>query len=432
MRVAIVSETFLPATDGIVTRLLYAIDALVLQGHEVLVICPEMGEEVEIENVKIIKTPSKTFSFYPSRPWGLPSSKVTKALIDFEPDIIHAVAPTSLCLPAVRHARKNNIPLLTSYHTHLPKYMDHYWYFKPFRPTLWAYLRKMHNISPICLVTSNSMKHELSEQGIKNIEVLPRGLDQEGRNPKFRSETMRKRLTDGEVDKKLLVYIGRLAREKDINTLLPLVKAHPEYRYAIVGDGPEREELEKLFAGTPTVFTGFLHGEEVSQAFASGDVFLFPSRSETLGLVILEAMSSGVPIVAAASDPIEEQIDNKFNGLLYDGDSYKEELSAAPSNTALIEAVENLLENDSLYECIRKNALETAASQSWENASQALIDYYYKTIEIYENKVNKDKKINDFEYLRTETSDHESFQENDNESKKSEEKISASYTINNK
>lgn len=390
MRVAIVTETFLPATDGIVTRLLYAIDALIAQGNEVLVICPDLDEEVHVEGVEIVKTPATTFSFYPSRPWGLPSFKVTAALEEFNPDVIHAVSPTSLCLPAIKFAEKEGIPLITSYHTRIIKYLDHYWYFKPFKSVIWSYLKSLLNASPITLVTSAAMQRELTDMGVYGVEVLPKGLDHKKRNTSYESMEMRKRLTDGEVDKPLLVYIGRLAKEKDIDTLLAVVNKYPDNRYAIIGDGPEKEELEKIFAATPTVFTGFLHGDEVSEAFATGDVFLFPSRSETLGLVILESMASGTPIISVRSEPIEEQIEHGLNGYIYD------------TEEELLDAVELLLSDKNLYNKIRENGLETAKSQTWENASNGLIEYYDKIIALYESEDFDVKKIqNKYKELNT-------------------------------
>ena len=389
MKVAIVTETFLPATDGIVTRLLYAIDALVAQGNEVLIVCPDMGEEVHVEGATVVTTPSKTFSFYPSRPWGLPSSKVTDALEDFGPEIIHTVSPTSLCLTATKYAEDNGIPLISSYHTRMIQYFDHYWYFKPFKGIIWSYLRALLNAAPRTLVTSGAMQKELTAAGVVGVDVLPRGLDQEKRHPKHASAEMRARLTEGEVDKPLLVYIGRLAIEKDIESLLAVVKANPDYRYAIIGDGPIKKELEEIFADTPTIFTGFLHGDEVSQAFATADVFLFPSRSETLGMVILEAMASGTPIISVRSEPIEEQIDNGINGIIYD------------TEEELLAAVHTLLNDKELYETIRRNGLESASSQSWENASQALIDFYVETIELYESVDFDQKKIKEMIKNRT-------------------------------
>ena len=182
---------------------------------------------------------------------------------------------------------------------------------------------------------------------------------------------MRGRLSAGEPDKKLLVFIGRLAIEKEIERLLPLVKTRRDVRLAIVGDGPDRARLEKLFANTPTVFTGFLHDRELSEAFASADAFVFPSVSETLGLVILESMASGVPVIAAASGPTKEQIRHLDNGILFE----------AEDPASLMRAVD-ALEGTTLVDAIRAKGLAEAREQSWDAASQALLEIYDKAIRI--------------------------------------------------
>jgi len=369
MRVAIVTETFLPATDGVVTRFTFAIDYMMRQGHEVIILAPDIeGIPDSYSGAKIYPMPAKTYFFYKQRPWSAPTSKVGKVLKEFNPDIVHAVNPVSLAASGVYYAKKYDIPLIGSFHTNMPNYLDHY-HASAFKLAFWSYLRKLHNSASVNLVTSQAMYDELDEHGINGLEILPVGVDVENRHPKFKSEEIRERLTDGQVNKKLLIFVGRLAAEKDIQSLKPLLDEREDVRLAIVGDGPYLNKLKSTFEGTDTVFTGFLHGEELSKAYASADAFIFPSTSETLGLVITESMASGTPVIAAMSEPTAEQITGGKNGLIYDKTSPKSFHDAL-----------DLLDNEDIMDYIEKNGRDHARQFSWDNASQAMIDAYELTL----------------------------------------------------
>ncbi len=364
MKIAIVTETFLPSTDGIVTRLKKAIEYFLREGHEVLVIAPDLGV-TEYKGAKVIGVKPITFPFYRYRKWGFPSRKVYHELKKFEPDVVHAVNPVLLATSAVTAAQKLDIPLVSSYHTHLPKYLDFYKIYKPAKPLLWWYIRKQHKNADINLVTSQTIKEELGSEGIERLSVIPRGVDVDNRHPKFKDATMRDRLTNGEPGNKLLVFIGRLAVEKEIHKLIPMLEKRSDISLAIIGDGPSRSDLEKVFEGTKTVFTGFLHGEELSRAYASSDAFIFPSISETLGLVILEGMASGLPIIAAKSGPTMEQVSHEVNGMLYENEDLD----------SLLDAVE-VIDDEEKFNNIKEEARKEALKFSWDNASKRLLDYY--------------------------------------------------------
>lgn len=364
MKIAIVTETFLPSTDGIVTRLKKAIEYFLREGHEVLVIAPDLGV-TEYKGAKVIGVKPITFPFYRYRKWGFPSRKVYHELKKFEPDVVHAVNPVLLATSAVTAAQKLDIPLVSSYHTHLPKYLDFYKIYKPAKPLLWWYIRKQHKNADINLVTSQTIKEELGSEGIERLSVIPRGVDVDNRHPKFKDAAMRDRLTNGEPGNKLLVFIGRLAVEKEIHKLIPMLGKRSDISLAIIGDGPSRSDLEKVFEGTKTVFTGFLHGEELSRAYASSDAFIFPSISETLGLVILEGMASGLPIIAAKSGPTMEQVSHEVNGMLYENEDLD----------SLLDAVE-VIDDEEKFNNIKEEARKEALKFSWDNASKRLLDYY--------------------------------------------------------
>lgn len=373
MRIAIVTETFLPSTDGVVTRLTRAIDYMSRQGHELLVIAPDIeGLPTEYKGAKVVGAKTVTFFLYKQRPWAIPHKKVKGWLEEFQPDIVHAVNPASLTASAVHYAKKMSLPLICSFHTNLPAYTARYG-IGFVEPLLWKYLRNLHNKAPLNLVTSKAMFDTLEEQKIHGLRILPKGVDTINRHPRFKSMEMRQQLTQGQTDKKLLIFVGRLAPEKAIDTLRPLFDQRNDICLAIVGNGPAKESLMKTFKGTDTVFTGFLHGEELSKAYASADAFVFPSTSETLGLVITESMASGTPVVAAYSEPTVEQIQHGENGFIYEAESL----------LSLNEAID-LLGDKKLIESVKVKARKYAEQFSWDKASQAMIDAYEETLTYYQ------------------------------------------------
>ena len=372
MRIAYVTETYLPSTDGVVTRMRHAVDWLVRAGHDVLVVCPDVGgfdhAGYDVAGVRAVRYP-----LYRSRAWGTPSPSVGRALAGFRPDVVHCWQPSLVGLPAVLWACGHNVPLVTSYHTDISSYLSYYGPARLIRRPAERYMRWLCNRSPLTLVTSRAMGDKLDGLGFTGLRVLPRGVDLSARDPRFRSAAMRERLSGGRPEAPLLVFVGRVAAEKGLATLEPLMRTHPSWRLAVVGDGPAREGLERQFAGTGATFTGFMSGRELSEAFASGDAFVFPSLTETLGLVLLEAMASGVPVVAAHSPATDEQLRDGENGLTYD----------AADPAALEAAVTRALSDEPLRERVRDAALADARHESWDNASAALMGAYEETLAAY-------------------------------------------------
>jgi glycosyltransferase involved in cell wall biosynthesis len=164
----------------------------------------------------------------------------------------------------------------------------------------------------------------------------------------------------------LLLYVGRLSAEKEIDRIKPVLESIPGARLALVGDGPHRSALEKHFAGTPTHFVGYLTGEPLGSAFASADAFIFPSRTETLGLVLLEAMAAGCPVVAARSGGIPDIVTDGVNGYLFDP---RDEQGA-------IAATQRLFQEQTERETLRQNARAEAERWSWSAATRQLQQYY--------------------------------------------------------
>lgn len=368
MRILIVTETFVPATDGICTRLANFVVNFKERGHEVLVISPDLGIR-EYKGVPVIGLDTIKLPFYGSRPWGLPNIKVRKIIEEFNPDIIHAVNPFSLATSAVYYASRFNLPLLTSYHTHMPDYLDYY-NMSLLKPVLWEYIRFWHQKADYNITVSQALLEELEAHDIETQAVLPRGLDLEGRHPDFFDADLYKTLTFGLRDQKLLIFVGRLASEKGLKQLRAIFDHRDDICLAFVGDGPEREELEAYFAGTKSTFVGFKHGLDLSKAFATGDAFIFPSTSETFGLVISEAMASGLPVFAAASAPTLEQIVPMETGIVFES-----------NNEDSLMAALTYLDQPLLMQKLKLAGRNEVEKYTWSRASQTMLSFYQTAIE---------------------------------------------------
>lgn len=365
MKIALFTETFLPKVDGIVTRLTKTIEHLVAAGDEVLVFCPE-GAPDHFMGARVEGVPAIPLPMYPELKLALPSLAVSGALDAFKPDLVHVVNPAVLGLGGIYMARSRQLPLVASYHTHLPKYLEHYGV-GLLEPVLWELLKAAHNQAQLNLCTSSAMVEELSDRGILHTALWQRGVDTQMFRPQLRSEAMRRQLLGPHDDQNaLLLYVGRLSAEKQIERIRPVLDALPHARLALVGDGPHRQQLEKVFAGSATHFVGYLEGKELAAAYASADAFLFPSSTETLGLVLLEAMAAGCPVVGAKRGGVPDIVTDGVNGCLYDPDQ--------PSS--LTEATKRLLGNPDQRETLRQAARSEAERWGWAGATAQLRRFY--------------------------------------------------------
>ncbi len=368
MRIALFTETFLPKVDGIVTRLRHTIEHLERNGNRVLVVAPE-GGLTEYKGAKIFGVSGMPLPLYPELKVALPRPAIGKALEDFRPDLIHIVNPAVLGWAGLYFSKALNLPLIASYHTHLPQYLKHYG-LAPLEGVLWELLKLVHNQAMLNLCTSTAMVDELTAHGIERCQLWQRGVDTETFQPHLACDRMRDRLSGGHPEAPLLLYVGRVSAEKQIEDIKPVLEAIPAARLAVVGDGPHRSAIEKHFAGTATHFVGYLQGLDLAAAYASADAFIFPSRTETLGLVLLEAMAAGCPVVAAASGGIVDIVTDGVNGYLFDPQDPR----------GAIAATQRLLAARNERDRLRQNARAEAERWSWSAATQQLQAYYKTTL----------------------------------------------------
>ncbi|MBE9118334.1 glycosyltransferase family 1 protein [Lusitaniella coriacea LEGE 07157] len=368
MRIALFTETFLPKVDGIVTRLRHTVEHLQRNGDRVMVVCPEGGLK-KYKGAEIYGLSAFPLPMYPELKIAVPRPTMRSRLEKFNPDLIHVVNPAVLGLAGIYYAKTLDIPLVASYHTHLPQYLQHYG-FGALEGFLWELLKAVHNQAQLNLCTSTAMVEALRSNGIERVDLWQRGVDTEMFQPTLASAKMRDRLSKGHPDSPLLLYVGRVSPEKEIEQIKPVLEAIPGARLAIVGDGPHRKALKQHFAGMPVNFVGYLQGMELASAFASADAFVFPSRTETLGLVLLEAMAAGCPVVAARSGGIPDIVTDGVNGYLFEPN---DPLGAIAATQRLLAAQEE-------RETLRANAREEAERWGWAAATRQLQRYYQSVL----------------------------------------------------
>jgi glycosyltransferase involved in cell wall biosynthesis len=369
MKIVFVTETWRPSTDGVVTRVTATLRELKKMGHQLMVIAPRGGEP-EFEGIAVKDVPNISVWFiYGGKPWGLPMPRVARYIADFNPDVVHVVNPFVIGWAGVLAAVAQRRPLVASYHTNIAQYAEVY-HLGFTKPVIWAALRALHNRAQLNLATSETVRRELIQQGIRNVRVWKRGVDLDLFHPSRRSHAMRARLTEGHPERMIALSVGRLALEKGLERLTALFATNPNLHLAFVGDGPARPDLERWFQGTPTTFLGTLHGVELAEAYASADVFVFPSTTDTLGLVLLEAMASGLPIVAAESSPTHELVDQSGAGLLFD-----------PARPDSIGAILRTLMDSAAREELSRRARREAERWGWQVPTAELVQWYREVIQ---------------------------------------------------
>ncbi len=368
MRIALFTETFLPKIDGIVTRLRYTVSELQRQGDQVLVFAP--GEGItEYDGAEIVRMKGSKFPLYPELTLSFPRASIRQRLLAFQPDVIHVADPACLGLAGIYYGDVLQIPLVSSYHTRLPKYL-HYYGLGAAEPLVWKAMRLRHNRAELTLCTSSVMAQELTEHGVQKVHLWPRAVDTQVFHPRFASSEMRRELSGGCPEAPLYLYVGRLSPEKEIEKLRRVLETVPQSRLAIIGGGPHRKRLEEHFAGTATFFAGYFTGQRLAQAMASVDTLILPSQTETLGLVLMEAMAAGSIVVGARAGGITDVIEHEVNGFLFDP---KQESGLADLMLAMQSHPEKM-------EAIRRHAREQAETWGWDAATHRLKSFYAKAI----------------------------------------------------
>jgi glycosyltransferase involved in cell wall biosynthesis len=372
LRLALVTETFPPEVNGVARTLGRWVEAFRERGHEVLVLRPKQADErSRPELVQALPLP-----FYSKLRFGVTSPWRMRGLLQrYQPDLIHIATEGPLGWAVLFASQMLRLPVVSSFHTNFDQYLSHYglgllsW-------AAGAYLRWFHNQTLATFVPSEGTRRRLEREGMQRVEIWSRGVDARAFDPRFRNHALRAEhgLTDGDV---LLTYVGRLAVEKNLPALLSAFTRLREHlpaeqaarvRLALVGDGPLYPQLER--ARIPgVILAGERHGQDLARWYASGDVFVFPSQSETFGNVILEAQASGLPVIGFDCQAVNERITPEADGLL------------VPVDGDLAPAMARLCREESLRRAMADASRHKAEAQTWPAIFDALERRYHTLVE---------------------------------------------------
>lgn len=370
LRIAVFTETFLPKIDGIVTILCLMLQRLQEQGHEVILFGPPGGPE-EYAGAEIVGVGGPRLPLYPEVRINIPRRIIYQRVKDFKPDLIHIVNPFFLGPFGLSYGRRLGVPMVASFHTDVPRYVQHYGG-AFIEPAVWWYLRSLHNQAHLNLCPSTATLHDLREQGFQRVRWWKRGIDTQRFTPGPRDDEMRNRLSGGNPDDFLVINVGRHSPEKRLELMRDSIFPQPGVRLALIGQGPSHKQIKNYYAGTPTVFPGYLKGDDLIAAYRSADAFLFPSTTETFGLVALEAMACRLPVIAARTGGVLDIIDDGSNGLFFDPQQPRQ----------IGQLVARLRDNPGLRDQLAEKGLSDARSRSWKATMDQLVDYYRLAIRV--------------------------------------------------
>ena len=371
MRIAIVSEVFLPKIDGVVNRTLNLVRHLPRHGDDVLVVCPRAPGCTNCP-VPVIDVPSFSFPLYPEYRVGLPDRRLAEAVRRFAPDVIHYVNPFAFGFRCHDVFRQSGLrtPTVFSFHTLYGEFAKRYKALKPLSALLWWLMREYHNRADVNLTVSSIMQEELVQRGFQRVELWPPAVDDDLFHPGERNSAMRARLSGGRPDRPLLLTVSRLAPEKNVGFLADVLREFPEANLAIVGDGPDRPQLERRFNGGNTLFHGYLKGKELAAAYASADVFVYASETETMGNVVLEAMACGCPVVAPAAGGIPSLLEHGQTGFLYRPRDVKDAVGCT----------RNVLGDEAIRARVGQAARQAIEGRNWEHSVGRVRQVYVEAI----------------------------------------------------
>lgn len=378
MRIALFSETYLPQRNGVSIILDRLVRSLCRNGHEVLVATASEGAHANgvplPRGCTAVSVPSIPLPHSPDLRVAVPfSPRVTRAVKRFKPDVVHLATAYSLGVIGLRTARLLGVPVVTSFHACIPDLLRYYG-IRWGGETWWRYLKWFHARVALTFCPSEVTAALLRDRGFKNVRVWAHGVETERFSPAHRCPATRERL--GPADTVRLLYVGRLAPEKDLPVLFDAYRrvcaanSRQPVNLIIAGDGVYTSRTRAQ--SPPGVsFVGYLEGEALTRTYASADVFVFPSRAETQGNVVLEAMASGLPVIGMAAGGVLDNVHHEVNGLLC--------VPGDPRSFA--QGILKLVHQPRLRAELGRNARTWAEGRAWELTLAPLVAGYREAID---------------------------------------------------
>jgi len=358
-KIAVVTETYPPDINGVAHTLSKIVEGLQSLGHDLWLIRPKQQAQhmaVQTAHFQEVLVKGVPIPFYSELRMGLPAKRELHRLwAKQRPDIVHIATEGPLGWSALQVARKLKLPVSTDFRTNFHAYSQHYgigWLSGAIR----VYLKKFHNRADVTMVPTAMLQQELQAKGFERVQVVPRGVDTSQFSPGYRSPGLRQSWGVADTDK-VLMYVGRLAAEKNLGLVvqayLKAKQLDERTRLVLVGDGPLRESLQQQHPDI--VFAGYRSGADLAAHYASADVFVFASLTETFGNVTLEAMASGLAVVAFKHAAAGQCIRHGENGMCVDTESPQD----------FVQAVCAVVEAPSLQARLAAQALSTAKTLDW-------------------------------------------------------------------
>jgi glycosyltransferase involved in cell wall biosynthesis len=374
VRIALFSEVYWPMVSGVGVTLLRLTQALEQRGHQVRVYSASYAlPKGQLDRAEVHRSPSVPLFLYPDVQWAFPRLRdVIDDAARFRPDVVHVATEFALGLAGLKAARQLRLPLVASAHTDYDKYAARYGVDWALRVG-WHYLRWFYGQAHRVLCPSRIYEEHLHSRGVTHTGVWSRGVDPAHFHPRFRSEAYRQAFGLGPNDL-LVTYIGRIAKEKNLVQLLAAWEALASERgsaqLALIGRGPLEEEIRRREIPGVHVL-GLMHDRYLSEAYASADIFVFPSATETFGNSLLEAMSSGLPSLAASAGGVLEFAQHGRNAWLV----------SPNSAAALTLGLRRLMQDVGLRAGLAEGALQTARERGWDPVYDRLLMDYRDAVE---------------------------------------------------
>lgn len=368
MRVALVSETFTPAVNGVVNSVRHVAEQLALRGHDPFVIAPsgEGWHTASGVHVPVIRVPSLDLPRYGGLTVARPRLDLEPVLGELAPDVVHLASPVLLGRSAVRAAKALDIPTVAVFQTDLGAFAARYG-LGAGTPLVWSWLRALHNEADLTLAPSSAVAYQLRRQGIGPLAMWGRGVDSDLFDPARRDAGWRADVGGGRM---LAGFVGRLAPEKRVDLLAPVAQL-PGVQLVVVGDGPRRHALERALP--QALFTGQLTGPDLGRVMASLDVLVHPGADETFCQVVQEALSAGVPVVAAAAGGPLDLVRHGENGWLWAGGD--PQLLAAQ--------IADVRDNEAERLRVKGRTRASVAGRSWGRVTEQLLAHYRRATALH-------------------------------------------------
>ncbi|MGA1872184.1 MAG: glycosyltransferase family 4 protein [Thermoplasmatota archaeon] len=375
MRIAIFTGTYIENKDGVARSLYELVRSLRASGHEVGIWTPEFTPSDDL-GIRFFEIPSIPIPLYPEYRMTIYLKNIFKELDEFKPDIIQISTPDLIALKFLKYARDSGIPIISIYHTDFPSYLKYY-KLQIFEGTVWREMVRFYNKCDIVFAPTLEMKEQLERKGAKRVELWSRGIRKDMFSPKKRSEEIRE--SWNAVDRTVVLFSGRFVKYKDLDVVKGIyLKTRKDKRddmvFVLMGKGPMENELRKEMPDA--VFPGYLEGEELSRSYASGDIFLFPSTTETFGNVVQEAIASGLPAIVSDIGGCKEIVESSESGFVCRAKDVKE----------FYLSIIRLIDDRKLYGSLRNKGLEWSKSRTWESINGSLIRMFEDLVDQYDGR----------------------------------------------